>query len=665
MRMNPGRRSHLFYRFSFALCLLLSSFSIKGLSEPVKMFATADGLAHDNLRSGSYSPLMRAVNAEVKSSRGRASILFDIPQPFWRRWWFLTLAALFIAILIVVVERSRAQRLKELNKALAQSEKLAGELKKQRAELKAANRALELEFVINHIIAEAVSLAEAAPLILRAVCASTDWEIGMLWRSDTEAGLLRCVAAWHQPHMAAGQFEAQTLGFVFAHGEGLPGRVWQSAGPLWIEDLSRDTNFPRHSIAASERVRSGVGVPILASQRVLGVMEFFSREKRELDKELLRMIANIGTQTGQLMERKLAEEAIRESEDRFRTLAETASDAIITIDQSSTILFVNAAAGAIFGHSIEEMIGADLTMLMPEYLRHLHRAGLQRYAETGKRHTSWEAIELPGLHRNGQEIPLEISFGEFKRDGKRYFTGIARDITERKRAEDELRQSREERLRELERVRKRIATDLHDDIGSSLTQISILSEVARRQIGPDDNPITQPLSMIAHASRELVDSMSDIVWAINPQKDHLSDLSQRMRRFASDTLTACNIEFGFRAPETEEDVALGANLRREFFLIFKEGVNNMVKHSACTKANIEFCVMHDHLTLEMSDNGKGFDTASESDGHGLMSMRERGKSLGAELAVVSSKGSGTIITLKVPFDQHHPAMAAQKSPLPE
>ena len=121
-----------------------------------------------------------------------------------------------------------------------------------------------------------------------------------------------------------------------------------------------------------------------------------------------------------------------------RVIADTASDAIITIDEQSTILFVNRAAGEIFGYTHAELIGQSLTMLMPDYLRHLHRGGLERYVSTGARHISWDAVELPGLHKDGHEIPLELSFGEFVEDGRRFFTGIARDITERRKLERRL-----------------------------------------------------------------------------------------------------------------------------------------------------------------------------------------------------------------------------------
>lgn len=137
-------------------------------------------------------------------------------------------------------------------------------------------------------------------------------------------------------------------------------------------------------------------------------------------------------------EQKKPLSALRESEERYRIVAETASDAIITIDEESRILYANQSAEKIFGYTINELVGHELTMLMPEYLRHLHRAGIQNYIETGQKHISWQAVELPGLHKSGQEIALELSFGEFVRDGKRFFTGIARDITKRKRAEQRL-----------------------------------------------------------------------------------------------------------------------------------------------------------------------------------------------------------------------------------
>jgi PAS domain S-box-containing protein len=116
-------------------------------------------------------------------------------------------------------------------------------------------------------------------------------------------------------------------------------------------------------------------------------------------------------------------------------VVEPASDAIFTIDQDSTILFANPGAERLFGYSREELIGCPLTILMPEYLRHIHRAGLKRYIDTGRRHISWQGVELPGLHKSGREIPVEISFGELLSGGQHLFTGVVRDISERKNIE--------------------------------------------------------------------------------------------------------------------------------------------------------------------------------------------------------------------------------------
>ena len=202
------------------------------------------------------------------------------------------------------------------------------------------------------------------------------------------------------------------------------------------------------------------------------------------------------------------------------------------------------------------------------------------------------------------------------------------------------------RLVEMERVRTRIAADLHDDIGSSLSQVAVLSEVLRRKAG-DDAQLTEPLLQIASVSREAVDSMSDIVWAINPAKDHLQDLVKRMRRHGSEVFPASHIEFQFDAPETAHEIALGADVRRQVFLIFKESVTNIIRHSHCDRAAIRLAVEGSQLVLEVTDNGKGFDPTQRSDGNGLVSMRRRASSLGGTLEVISA--SGTTIRLRVPY----------------
>ncbi len=203
-------------------------------------------------------------------------------------------------------------------------------------------------------------------------------------------------------------------------------------------------------------------------------------------------------------------------------------------------------------------------------------------------------------------------------------------------------------LLQLERVRTRLATDLHDDIGASLSQIAVISEVLSRR-GAADEELRGPLSQIADDSRELVASMSDIVWAIDPRHDHLHDLIQRMRRFASDMFTARNIQFQFDATAT--DLRLNPDQRRHIFLIFKEAVNNIVRHSECMAATICLEVQENILVLDIRDNGRGLDSSDVHRGNGLADMRLRAEALKGRIEVACNAGRGTHITVRVPLSR--------------
>ena len=156
----------------------------------------------------------------------------------------------------------------------------------------------------------------------------------------------------------------------------------------------------------------------------------------------------IGGIVTDITERKREEAARRYSEERHRLVVETAPDAMVSMDESGAIVFANPATARVFGHEPAELIGKPLTMLMPEYIRELHNNGYRRYLATGHRHINWQGTELTALRKNGQEFPVEVSFGELTRDGRKVFTGFIRDISERRQAEDKLRAS-ERTLREL------------------------------------------------------------------------------------------------------------------------------------------------------------------------------------------------------------------------
>ncbi|HKA17576.1 MAG TPA: two-component regulator propeller domain-containing protein [Blastocatellia bacterium] len=205
------------------------------------------------------------------------------------------------------------------------------------------------------------------------------------------------------------------------------------------------------------------------------------------------------------------------------------------------------------------------------------------------------------------------------------------------------------RLVELERVRTRIASDLHDDIGANLSLIAGMSDVLRQQAPLEEPSISERLALIATVSRRSVDAMSDIVWAVNPNRDHLSDLTGRMRRFANETLGARGIQFRFESPGFDDDTKIASDVRRELFLIFKEAMNNIARHSECRLAEISLRSEGGQAYLKVSDDGRGFDVDHAECGQGLASIRKRANNIGAELLLVSSPGQGATILVKAPL----------------
>lgn len=208
------------------------------------------------------------------------------------------------------------------------------------------------------------------------------------------------------------------------------------------------------------------------------------------------------------------------------------------------------------------------------------------------------------------------------------------------------------RLIEVANMRTRIATDLHDDIGANLTKISILSEVAQQQFtnGSNSDPFegtSTLLGSVAEISRESVSSMGDIVWAINPKRDSLLDLTRRMRQHAEEICERREIRLEFIATAPAPALRLDADTRRNIYLIFKEAVTNVVRHSNASSVVIDFSMLANELVLRIIDDGDGFDTTLESEGNGLLNMQRRAADTGGTLSVDSVKGEGTTLTLHV------------------
>jgi PAS domain S-box-containing protein len=301
---------------------------------------------------------------------------------------------------------------------------------------KRAHERLTVQYLTSQVLAEARTIQDAVPRILRAVCESLDWALGQFWILDRKSGVLKSGGSWHAPGTDYTAFEVVSREWPFRPGVGLPGRIWATGKPAWIPDVTLDRNFPRISAAAQLGLHSAFGFPILAGKEMEAAMEFFSPHIREPDQPLLAMLEAIGNQIGQFLERKRAEEALQESEERFRVMADTAPVMIWMTGPDRSCTYLNKRWRDFTGQEGEEgMSGEWVKGVHPEELATL----LGRFAAAveGRRGFSLEhrLRRFDGQYR----WVLDTGIPRFTRGGSfAGFIGSAVDITDQKRNAQEL-----------------------------------------------------------------------------------------------------------------------------------------------------------------------------------------------------------------------------------
>jgi PAS domain S-box-containing protein len=401
-----------------------------------------------------------------------------------------------------------------------------------------ADLRLRSEHTRDHLIAqnalavtlvEARSLAEATPRALEVIGRTLGWQLGALWLVDDEDGALRVVDVWRDPAVRASGFLGLSRRGAFARGEGLPGRAWESGEPAWIEDVARDDGDTRGEVARAAGLSAALAFPVLGEHGVLGVVEFHARAIGAPDAELQRLLRGFGSQLGQYIELREAEEIARASEALKTSIFETALDAVISIDEKGRVVEFNPAAERIFGYRRADAVGKEMAaLIIPETLRDAHRAALARVVAGAEPRLLGQRLELTALRSDGSEFPVELSITALATEDAHpaLFTGFVRDITSRKEIERErasllVRERASRREAEMAQRQTEFIAEVGTVLDTALDYRRALEELARIAVPrlgdwcvidvvEDDGSIAR--YAVAHANpdrRELIKRLRD------------------------------------------------------------------------------------------------------------------------------------------------------------
>lgn len=412
--------------------------------------------------------------------------------------------------------------------------------------------------------------------------------------------------------------------------------------------------------------------------------ERLGRMNETLQERHEELAVNVKKLAHEVAERKNAQELLQESELKFRSVVESALDGILTVDQRGRLVAVNPRAEQLFGFSRAEMLGKTFTHLIPRARRPAARTTFQSLVAGGRKELLKRPLEAVGLARDGSVLALEISLAAWRTRAGMFFTGVVRDIRERKQADAALRESRshyirlfkearamEENLRQLssrlltvqEEERKHISRELHDEIGQALTAANVSIAMLRAHAAGDDTfrskvdtaqrLLEQSMDLVHRFSRELRPSMLDHLGPIAALQNYLKSFAER---------TGIEIDFqgGIQAEQ------LGTQQGTVLYRVAQESLTNVFKHAQATRVKVRLRQLREAVAMEISDNGCAFSVPATQAGTGrqplgLLGMQERVRLVNGEFAIESIPKRGTTVRVQIPLSRQVEAPLAPPS----
>ncbi|HAC90010.1 MAG TPA: hypothetical protein DCF63_05155 [Planctomycetaceae bacterium] len=417
---------------------------------------------------------------------------------------------------------------------------------------------------------------------------------------------------------------------------------------VYIADVHQCPNFigtQELDMLRKVDVRSVLCTPLIGrSGEVLGIFSTHFKTPHPPDDWSLKYIDLLARQAADGIQHQMAADALRDSEERLRAVLDTACDAIVTIDQRGTIVSANPATDQLFGYCPKELVGQNISVLMPDPYRDEHDGYIQRYLETGTAHIIGMGREVTAQRKDGSTFPIDLNVSEIPHLG--LFTGIIRDISERKNLQRDI-------LAIADDERRRIGQDLHDSVQQELAAIGMIAQALLSRLAttsgnlPTDfasrcSDLTKNIqSGLSRAHQELKNISRGLV----PLSLHSDGLMEALRELAirTDGLDGISCAFKCEQPVSVADGSMATHLYR----IAQEAVTNSLRHAKAQHILIELDADQRSLVLKIADDGSGIAIGTSSAGMGLKTMHYRASLIGAHLTIKPVERGGTLITCNV------------------